>query len=229
MNDQDLERDLRTQRSPREDGYVPVRLPMTLDEAPVASRRPSRLPGAVVLVGAGVAGALAVAIAAGVFSGSQPDVGATGSASPSAEASTPAGGDCGIADLALSAEPWGGAAGSRGTVVTVILADGASPCSLRLPVSAQIADANGMVLVSGRTPSATGSVAIEAGASFDIGIAWSNWCDGQPAAPLTLLLAPAGQSPSPVGAPGSVPGSAVPPCNGSGSSNLSMTDLQPQP
>jgi hypothetical protein len=230
MNDNDLERDLRAQHSPREQGYAPTRLPMTLEEAPVARRGPSRLPQVAMLVGAGMAGALAVAIAAGAFSGGPvPGVGATGSPSPSAVASTSTGGGCGSADVALTAEPWGGAMGSRGTVVTVTLAEGRPSCTIPTQASAQITDANGNVLVSGQTPSAAGSVTLEPGASFDIGVAWSNWCGSQPAAPMTFLLGLGDQPPSAVGAQGSVPATAVPPCNGAGPSALSLTDLQPQP
>jgi len=225
MNDDDLERELRSQRGPREAGYTPLPMPMTPDEGPVANRRPSRLPRAAMLTAAGLAGALAVAIAAGVFSdpGSGPEVGA-GSESPSADASIPAAGSCGVADVTFTAEPWGGGAGSRGTVVTVSLNGGASPCTIPLPVNAEIADANGTVLVSGRTPASDEGLSLGADASFDIGIAWSNWCEAQPAAPMTLLLKVGDQSPSPVG---SVPATAVPPCNGDGESNLSLTDLQP--
>jgi hypothetical protein len=129
----------------------------------------------------------------------------------------------------LSAEPWGGAAGSRGTVVTVTLADGASPCNLPLPARAEIVDANGMHLIKGASPRGSGSVALGPDGSFQIGVAWSNWCQAQPAAPMTLFLSFANQVPAPVGATASVPASAVPPCNGDGASTLSLTDLQAQP
>ncbi|MBA3689097.1 MAG: DUF4232 domain-containing protein [Chloroflexi bacterium] len=231
MNDQDLERDLRTQRSPREEGYVPARLPMTLDEAPVARRGASRLPRAVLLVGAGVAGALAVAIGAGILSGSDPGVGTTDSASPSAAASTPVagGGACGPQDVSLTAEPWGGAAGSRGTVVTVALAAGRDACTLGKGLAAEIADAKGSVLVTtGPSPSG-GPVMLAPGGSFTIGITWSNWCVAAPAAPVALAMQMSGWEsfvtvPVPTG--GLDP---VPPCIGSTEPTaLSRSVLEPQ-
>ncbi len=190
MNDNDLERDLRTQRGPREEGYVPARLPMALDDAAAAGPRPSRVPRAAMLVAAGVAGALAVAIAAGVFSGPAPGVGANGSTSPSAEASTPAagGGACGPQDVSMNGEPWGGAAGSRGTVVTVALAEGRDACQLGKGLAAQITDANGSVLVMSGPSAAGGPVALAPGDSYTIGISWSNWCAAAPAAPVSLAL-----------------------------------------
>ena len=239
MNDHDLERDLRTQGGPREEGYTPTRLPMTLEEAPVAGRVPSRLPRAGMLVGAGLAGALAVAIAAGVFSGSGPGVGATDSESPSAAAtttpsaatSTPAAGsgECTPEDVSLVAEPWGGAAGSRGTLVTLTLAAGHEACTLGKGLAAEIADANGSVLVTTAAAEPGGSVSLGPGASFTIGITWSNWCAAAPAAPVTLQLQMSGWEsfvavPVPTG--GADP---VPPCMGSTEPTvLSWSGLEPQ-
>jgi hypothetical protein len=230
MNDQDLERELRAQRSPREDGDVPARLPMTLDgAAPVASRG-SRLPRAFMLVGAGVAGALAVAIAAGLFSGSDPGVGSSESASPSAVASTPSGGGaCGPQDVSLAGEPWGGAAGSRGTVVTVTLASGRQACMLGKGLAAEIADANGSVLVTTGAPQAGGSVALAPGDSFTIGVSWSNWCEAAPAAPVTLALKMSGWDSFATVRVADGGLDPVPPCMGSAQPTaLSWTGLEPQ-
>jgi len=231
MNDNDLERDLRSQRGPREEGYVPARLPMALEDAPAAGRRPSRLPRAAMLVAAGLAGALAVAFAAGVFSGPGPGVGANGSTSPSAEASTPAsgGGACGPQDVSMTGEPWGGAAGSRGTVVKVGLASGRDACQLGKAVAAEIADANGSVLVTSGPSAAGGPVALAAGDSYTIGISWSNWCAAAPAAPVSLALKMSGWDSFvtvPVASGGLDP---VPPCLGSAEPTvLSWSGLEPQ-
>jgi hypothetical protein len=239
MNDQELERELRSQSSPREAGYTPTPLPMTLDEAPGSSRGPSRLPRAVMLVGAGVAGALAVAIAAGVFSGSDPGVGATESTSPSAEASTspsavastPASGSgaCGPQDVTLTAEPWGGAAGSRGTVVTVTLVGGHEACRLGKGLAAEMVDANGSVLVTTAAAEPGGPVSLEPGASFTVGITWSNWCGAAPAAPVTLTLKMSGWE-SFMAVPFATGGlDQIPPCMGSTEPTvLSWTGLEPQ-
>jgi hypothetical protein len=227
MNDQDLERQLRSQRGPREDGYTPAPLPMTLEEAR-AKRAPARILRAGMFVGAAAAGVLAVGVVAVILSGpGNKGVGGTASASPSASASV-ASGACTPADVMLSAEPWGGAAGSRGTIVTISQAPGGAPCDLPKAVHAEIVDAKGKHLVKGATSTTDGSVALAPGASFQVGVAWSNWCDSPPAAPMTLFFGFANQVPSPVGASGSLPATAVPPCNGNGASSLSLTDLQPQ-
>jgi len=226
MNNDDLERELRSQRGPREAGYVPAPLPTTPEEGPVARGRPSRLPRAVMLMGAGLAGALAVAVAAGVFSGPGPEVGAgSTSPSPSAEASA-APGTCGPEDVTLAAEPWGGAAGSRGTLVTISLADGRDACVISGAISAQIKDASGSVLVEGESAGAGGSVSLEPGAAPFLSVTWSNWCGPSPAAPLQLWLALGGwSSASPVTVPDGT--SPVPPCLGpSVTSSLSVADLE---
>jgi hypothetical protein len=231
MNDQDLERDLRTQRGPREEGYLPGRLPMSLDDSAAAGRRPSRLPRAAMLVAAGAAGALAVAIAAGVFSGPGPGVGANGSTSPSAEASTPASGSgsCTQQDVSMTGEPWGGAAGSRGTVVTFALASGRDACQLGKGLAAEIADANGSVLVTTGAPQSGGAVALVPGASFTIGISWSNWCAAAPAAPVSLALKMSGWDAFATVTVASGGLDPVPPCMGSAEPTaLSWSGLEPQ-
>ncbi len=225
MNDEDLERRLRSQHGPRENGYSPTRLPRTLEDASVGNRGPSRRWRAGMFVGVAAAGALAVAAVAVILSGTGPGIGNTGSSSPAASGQ----GTCAIADVALTAEPWGGAAGSRGTVVTITLAAGRNACSLPSAVqSAQIADAQGKVLVNGKSAPATGSVLLKSNSSFEIGVAWSNWCGSDVAQPVTLSVALDGwASPEPVAVPGSGV-SAVPPCNGTGPSALSVTELQPK-
>ena len=230
MNDNDLERDLRSQRGPREEGYVATGLPMTLEEAPRPGSGLSGLPRAAMFAGVAVAGALAVALVAGVFSGPGPDVG-TGSESPSAAASSPAVAACQPLDVALSAEPWGGAAGSRGTIVTVTLANGRYPCALAGQATGVISDANGTVLVSGGSVTAAGAPAVdlEPNTAFTVGVAWSNWCGNDPAAPVSLSLKFEGWTSA---VPVTVPSGAnpVPPCNGAGSpTSLSVTSPEPAP
>jgi len=225
MNDNDLERDLRTQRGPREEGYTPAVLPMTPDGGPVRASGLSRLPRAAMFGGVAVAGALAVALVAGIFSGSGPEVG-SGSPSPSAEASTPAVGACGPADVAFTAEPWGGAAGSVGTVVTISLVDGRYPCAIDGQVAASMTDGNGNVLVTAKT-AASRTANLDANTAFTVGVAWSNWCAGQLATPVTLSFKIDGWA---SGVDVQVPGGPdrSPPCSGAGQpSSLSVTDLQP--
>jgi hypothetical protein len=229
MNDNDLERSLRTQRGPREDGYQPSALPMTLDEHRSATgARPSRLGRAGLFVGVAAAGALAVAAVAIVLSGpgAGPEVGA-GSASPTAGASE-ATTRCGARDLVLSAEPWGGAAGSRGTIVTIALASGRYDCLLPTRLIVRVADASGAVLANSESPSSSGSVVLDADTSFVVRVTWSNWCGADPVRPISLavLIGLSGWS-SPV----SVPAGAdpVPPCNGGATTTLSVSEVEAAP
>ena len=183
------------------------------------------------LVAAGLAGALAVAVAAGVFSGPEPGVGANGSTSPSAEASTPAagGGPCGSQDVSLTGEPWGGAAGSRGTVVTVALASGREACQLGKGLAAEITDANGSVLVTSGPSAAGGPVALGPGDTFTIGISWSNWCAAAPAARVSLALKMSGWDSFATVDVASGGLDPVPPCMGSAEPTvLSWSGLEAQ-
>jgi hypothetical protein len=231
MTNDDLERALRTEPGPREEGYLPTPLPISLDAVPTAAR-PTRLPRAALLAGAALAGALAVAVVAAILAGPgaspSPGVGSGGSATPSASASSPSN-RCTILDITFSAEPWGGAAGSRGTMVTISSIDGRYACALAPSVAAQIADANGAVLVEGAATSSGPPVVVRPGTAFAVGVAWSNWCGADPAGPVRLSLQPEGwPSPVPVTVPAG--GNPVPPCLGSGEpSTLSVTEVQPAP
>jgi len=233
MNDNDLERDLRSQRGPREAGYNPTTLPMTLQDGPSVGARPSQLGRAGLFVGVGVAGALAVAVIAGVLSGpgSGPDVGSGNSTqpSPSDALSAPA---CGPSDVTLAGEPWGGAAGSRGTTVTVTLASGRYACTLAPVTGAQITD-NGSVGFSVGSEIASEadlgpSVPLTADTAYTVGVAWSNWCGPSVSEPVTLALTFHGWAAPRQVAVASGGTDPVPPCSGAGQpSSLSVTDLQP--
>jgi hypothetical protein len=231
MNDNELEHELRSQPGPREDGYAPMRLPMSLEDGSPAKSTPSMLPRAAMFAGVALAGALAVAVVTGIFSGSNPGVGGTVSASPSASSSTPpsTAGACAPDDIAFTAEPWGGAAGSRGTVVTVSLAAGRDACTLGKGLAAHVADANGSVLATTPDSAPGGPVSVVPGASFTIGIAWSNWCAPAPAAPVTLALKMSGWASFTSVAVPTGGDDPVPPCMGSAEPTvLSWTGLQPQ-
>ena len=129
----------------------------------------------------------------------------------------------------MTAEPWGGAAGSRGTVVTLSLASGRQACMLGKGLAAEMLDANGSVLVTTAAAETGESVSLAPGASFTIGISWSNWCASAPAAPVTLSLKMSGWASFvavPVPSGGADP---VPPCMGSTEPTvLSWTGLEPQ-
>ena len=224
MSDHDLEEQLRSQRGPREEGYTPMPLPTS----PEASRRnagPSGPLRAGMFAGAAAAGVVVIVVAAGFLSRSATGV---GSSTPS-PSSAP--GDCAPADVTFSAEPWGGATGSRGTVVTVSLADGRDDCMLSIFVGGQIQDADGKALVSSSVLGVGGRrVRLAPGAAYTIGVSWSNWCGGTPAAPITLLLRAEGW---PAFMPVSTPAGGddpVPPCMGGNTpSSLSLTVVQPAP
>jgi hypothetical protein len=231
MNDNDLERKLRSQLGPREEGYSPTHLPMSLDADGARASRPSRLLRVAVFVPVVVAGALAVGVVSGILAGPGPNgFGSSGSAAPSAS-STPiasAGtGACAPQDLVLTAEPWGGAAGSRGTVVTIRLASGQTACTVPSQLGASMLDANGQTVdTSVSDLPGNPSIRLEPGSRLTVGISWSNWCAGEIARPLSLTLLTRSAT-----FPVSVPDGAdpVPPCLGDQeSSSLSVTDLQPQ-
>jgi hypothetical protein len=229
MNNDDLERRLRDEHGPREAGYVSTPLADAPDGSPRSPHGGRTMRGALIL-GSVAAGVLAVAAASALLSPGTPEggfgAGSSEPTTPTVSASPPAPLDCQSMDLALTAEPWGAAAGSRGTVVTVRLADGRYPCFVQRNVGASIRDANGEVLVSAYVPMIYDPVTLNPGDEFTVGIAWSNWCAGDVAEPVSLSVGLSAGSedvvvPVPHGA------DPVPPCLGENEpSNLSSTGLQ---
>jgi hypothetical protein len=230
MNDKDLERMLRTQRGPREEGYVAGELPSSLD-ARTSGRRPSPLMRAAVILPAAAAGVLVVAAAGAMISGLGPfgsgnptPTPQSGSASPGAPVA------CGVEDLSVDAEPWTGAAGSRGTVVSISLAEGRTPCSVASDVYGRISDAAGSVLVSSKPLLFTANSFLVGRTTYTVGVAWSNWCAAPPLGPIQLQLRPASISSWVVVFAADDGADPVPPCLGEEQpSNLSLTELQPAP
>ena len=225
MTHEDLERQLRSQRGPREDGYTPGNLPSNLEQGRPDGAHPSRFVRVGAFAGMALAGALAVALLGGVLSGGDPSVGSSPSASAADQPP-----DCSRADVMLAGEPWGGAAGSRGTTVTVTLAGGRDAC-LFAPVTGAEITGGGSVAVSVGSFNASesapgGSVLLSADAAYTVGVAWSNWCGITVSEPVTLALGFHGW-PAPARvtvAPGGI--DPVPPCSGGPETNLSVTDLQ---
>jgi len=231
MNDNDLERQLRAQAGPREEGYVPTRLPNSLDEARV--RRPSPLLRAAVLVPAVAGGVMVVAIAAATIRGFGPggSVGGGGSPEPTASAATTSGEPvaCVAGDLNLAAEPWGGAAGSRGTTVSIELRDGMAACLISKDPLGRITDANGAEVVSSNSSLMLRSrQLLRPGDVFTVGVAWSNFCGDTPPEPLALQLRfDSLPDWTTVDESASAPTIPVPPCMGQNApGNLSVTDVQ---
>jgi hypothetical protein len=225
MNDEELERLLRSQAGIRERGYRARPLPA----GPAPAGSGSTVLRVATLASAAAAGALVVAIGAAVVLSGDGGPGADASPTPESTDGTPHV-ICAWRDLVLEAEPWDGAAGSRGTVVTVSLQDRAGRCQLARDAGARISDADG-VLVEGSSGE-TGSVVLEPGARYTLGISWSNWCGAEPNGVVSWELRIGdggwwempGQPPRP-GTGLSVP---VPPCNGAGQpSVLAVRGLQP--
>lgn len=228
MNDNDLERRLRAESGPREDGYLPSQLPASLDSTG-PSRSPSRMTRMAVLLPAVAAGVIVVAVAGALLSNSF-SVGSGGSAtpspsvppSPSQAATAPS---CTTADFAWSSDPWMGAAGSRGTTVLMRGVASLDSCRIDGSVDVVLRDNNGATVVTTAAPAS--HVTATAGSVFEMGVAWSNWCGDEPPQPIVLNLTIPGtvdEVPLPP-ADGQVP---VPPCNGPGQpTNLSATDIQP--
>ncbi|MEO8252137.1 MAG: hypothetical protein ABI578_06645 [Chloroflexota bacterium] len=228
MNRDEIERQLR-RPGPREDGYVPVALPTGAR----ANRQQGRGGG---LLTAARVGVLTVAVVAGaaiavlLTRGGLPLPGnhGTGSGSPtqnpvaSRSPNTIAG--CHADDFAWSTDPWGGAAGARGTSVLLRGVTSLVACEIGGSASLELRDSNGQLLLSAQTPAS--AVKVNAGTLLEVGVTWSNWCASAPATPLTLTLTLPGdaQKAPLVASAGEIP---IPPCSGIGQGSvLSATDFQ---
>jgi hypothetical protein len=228
MNNDDLERQLRTQAGPREDGYRPIPLPPTAGEPPRATWSAATRIG---LIGATVVAGAALALVLTHPPQGGPSVGSGGSAesSPSAQPSAqptaqPQPVACRSQDFAWSTDPWGGAAGSVGTNVLLRGVSSLDACLVDGDVTIEIRDGSGQARASA---AAVANLHAAAGEVFEIGIAWSNWCAAAPGQPLSAFLKlPGDGSEVPlIPSRGDV---LVPPCNGEGQpTNLSVTNIQP--
>jgi hypothetical protein len=227
MNDSDLERRLRSETGPRERGYIAHGLPPSPDGR---TPRPSRgLRFAAVIPAA--AGIVAVAVVGAMLGGNEgPDVGADGSPSPTLVPSVIGGMPvCTNDGLTMSAERWGGAAGSRGTVVTVQLAQDHATCAL-IPsdIAARMSDVDGNTLITSEIPQPMSRDVIEvrAGDLRAYSVVWSNWCGDRPAPPVGLSVSvEEGTHWTAIAAPGDG-ADPVPPCLGQNApSNLTVTAL----
>ncbi|HEX6138861.1 MAG TPA: hypothetical protein VF013_00165 [Candidatus Limnocylindria bacterium] len=243
MNDNEIERRLRAESGPRERGYVPVQLPFE----PVHERVASRLPAgrAIALIGAVAAGVAAVVVGGAILGqGGAPGVGTdvaspTPTSSPAASAVEPSATSaatpspplaaCTTHDLGMDVESWGGAAGSRGTVVT--LHGDANPCELGQPFDVAIRTDTGEVLASGRSPAdESRSVVLDAQHPYRIGVEWSNWCGAGSYGQIAVVLVFPGWGEGMVLiAPEGTP-DQMPPCmNAAAPPTVSATGLQPGP
>jgi hypothetical protein len=236
MNRDRIERALR-EPGPRERGYSPEALPATAAE--LRARVPRRRG---LLLSAGGLGGLAAAVAAGAVvavvltrgfapapgnpgTGSNPTPTPTLAPTPAPTASPATVAACRAGDFAWSSDAWGGAMGSRGTIILARGVTSLQPCVIRGEAILTLRDANGTRLLTAHAAATDASVS--AGKLFQMGVTWSNWCGNDPAQPISLtLVLPGDTLPVPViPASGSI---LVPPCNGAAqASSLSGTGFQP--
>jgi hypothetical protein len=225
MNDTDLEQRLRSQAGPREKGYVLASLPTSID-SPRASRRGGTVFGMAVLIPAVAAGVVAVAIGAAALS--QPPRGLGTSESPTASPSVDVTGVCRPGELVAAAEDWGGAAGSRGTVVTIEILRRGGDCRVDEPFTVTIRTTTGVTLAEGASPAgpSEGILIGQWAGDARVGVSWSNWCDDPIRGDVVIALEfrHAGEV---VVKPGGPRGSEIPPCMGDGlPPTISITALE---
>jgi len=142
---------------------------------------------------------------------------ASASALPSVDPAAP----CLASNLAISADPWGGAMGSRGTTVLFRTVASAGPCTVQGSPQAELVDAAGKVLVSSAASNVGSPVQLEKGRVAELPVSWSNYCpDTQPLA-FTLILH-LGDAAIELKATGLDGGSTItpPPCNGPGQPSI---------
>ena len=229
MNRDQIERALRG-AGPREDGYLPSTLPVSIADGP-RQRGWGAKPLAVAQLGlvaaAVAAGVMLAVLLTGGGPGAPGNVGAGGSSSsPSTVASaSPASiAACHAEDFAWTTDAWDAGAGSRGTTVLARGVTGLTSCVIDGGATI-VLRAGRSDLLSVQAPAST--IEVKADTMLEVGISWSNWCDAQPIGPLSMWLTLPGDT---VEVP-LVPASGeilVPPCMGAGQpSVLNATDFQP--
>jgi hypothetical protein len=227
VNEDHIERELR-QRGPRERMATLPPVPADLAAARAELTRLDRgraLRGALG-AGLGVLAAAAVVVAIAVAASGPrnvPQVGDGPSAQPSASAGT---GECQASSLEANAEPWGAAAGSRGTMVHVTNA-GSATCTVRGRPGATISAASGTVVsTDGGTDPGMRALELEPGQTALTSVVWGNWCGRDLSrGELSLTLEVGGDS-LPVTPDATTPDILVPPCMGSDPTSLSTIDFQ---
>jgi len=224
-----VERALR-EPGPREERSGFVALPADIAEARAMLRHSERSRILRGFLGAGAAvatAAVAVLVALAVTQAPAPAANGVGSASssPSPTPSPPPVAGCRAGDFAWSSGPWGGGAGSRGTIVVARGVGSLQGCIIRGRATLTLRDANGTLLVTGHT--ALNDVRLTAGMQFEVGVTWSNWCGAEPAQPMSLqLILPGDSTPVPL-VPANDHGLTFQTCNGPGQpSTLGGTNFQ---
>lgn len=149
------------------------------------------------------------------------------SASPSpASPSASAVAACAGTDVVATGGPWGGAAGSRGSDVTVENR-GSSPCLLPAGPTVALVDQAGTAILTSSPTLAGAGPELSAGGSIGFSLLLGNWCDETVSLPLRLRLALASDG---IDINELVVATLddLPPCNGPGQpATLSTTDWAP--
>ncbi len=144
---------------------------------------------------------------------------------PAPTATPPAVSACSSGQLTAAADRWQGAAGSRGTTVTVTNRS-ATVCEVQGYPFAFIYDAGGRLVIDGgapSSPSAYRAATLGPGQGTTFNVIWSNWCGSTPVEPLSLRMRlPMDSALVPVAL---APGDAIPipPCLGNPGSASSLT------
>ncbi len=247
-----VERALR-ERGPRElKGAGVSPLPADVDEARARLRAVDRRRRFRSLAGGGLgtlaaaAAVIAVAVALTGTPKPAPGAGAGGSGTPSATAfsaaatpvptATPAPTAppssivpaCDPSSLSATAEPWGAAAGSRGTLVTVSNTSGVA-CSVSGSPGARLSSGGVSLAQTAPDPATSKPLRLSPGSSAVTSIIWANRCDPVPSGQIdvTLVLTTGAL---PVTPDPTRPDVLVPPCMGPNDRNtLSTISFQPPP
>jgi hypothetical protein len=134
---------------------------------------------------------------------------------------------CASADIKATGGPWGGAAGSRGTDVSVQNV-GASSCLLPARPSVSLVDPAGTALLASEPAPQGGGQTIGPGETLGFSLVFSNWCDQSVSLPLSLRLALADGAVE-IDSLSVATADELPPCNGPGQpAALSTIEWQPR-
>ncbi|HYK95343.1 MAG TPA: hypothetical protein VE011_05710 [Candidatus Dormibacteraeota bacterium] len=132
---------------------------------------------------------------------------------------TPVGGVgiCATADLKAS---HGLAEGAAGSIITQVVLESNSHCTVETSPSLGLQDKSGSALVA-QTPAGPGTIELHAGVAYTSQVRIANWCAPEPAFPLALILWIDGEKLIVTG--GSFPDGGMPGCLGSGGVQLEST------
>ena len=132
-----------------------------------------------------------------------------------------------MGDVLLAHGTWEGAAGSRGTTVTIRNVS-AAPCAVPGRALVALVDASHRQLVATPPDSAAPPLVLAAGESAASDVLVSNWCGPAPVFPVVLVVALLGST-AEVGGPQIATADDFPPCNGSGPAMIGTSGAWTRP